>query len=176
MDETIKYVSKMDLADFRGIMESYGQDIWNYAYFLTGKSDVADDISQETFIRAYRSLNTFRGNSSLKTWLLKIAHNLTYDYRKKSFFKRIVLMEVVNKIGTSPSAEKEYFSEKTVDDIWSIVQTLPLKLREVLLLDVVHYMKLQEISEFLDIPLGTVKSRLHRARIIVAKQLELEDR
>lgn len=57
--EQLQYISRMDPSMLRSLMESYGQDVWIYAYSLTGRRDAADDLSQDTFIRAYRSIERF---------------------------------------------------------------------------------------------------------------------
>ncbi|AEI45884.1 RNA polymerase sigma factor [Paenibacillus mucilaginosus] len=174
MEEYLRHAAGLDVLDFRGIMDLHGQEVWNYIYFLTGKADAADDLSQETFIRAYRYISTFRGESSLRTWLLKIARNLVYDYRKKSWFRRVLLMERVLGDRKGRSAEEEYFSLQLTDEIWTVVAGLPLKMREVLLLDAVHELSQKEIAEMLNISVGTVKSRIHRARAKLSEQLQKE--
>jgi RNA polymerase sigma-70 factor (ECF subfamily) len=173
--EYLQYVTKIDLLDFRKIMEEHGQEVWNYAYFLTKRRDLADDVAQDTFIKAYRNISAFRGESSVRTWLLKIARNTAYDYKQTSFFRKVILMDMIQTKQEAPSAEHEYFQMKFKDDIWRMVLTLPIKLREVLLLDAVYQMNMNEIALTLDIALGTVKSRLHRARRKVAVQLDKEE-
>jgi RNA polymerase sigma-70 factor (ECF subfamily) len=168
----LQYVTKIDLLDFRKIMEEHGQEVWNYAYFLTKRKELADDVAQDTFIKAYRNIASFRGESSVRTWLLKITRNTAYDYKHTSFFRKVILMDMIQDKQTVPSAEHEYFQIKYKDDIWLTVLALPIKLREVLLLDAYYQMDMIEIALTLNIALGTVKSRLHRARRKVAKQLE----
>lgn len=175
MDDNLRYVSEIEVIDFRHVIENHGQAVWNYVYFLVGKPDIADDITQDTFSKAYRYIATFRGDSSFRTWLIKIARNLASDYRKKSFFRKMILMDIIQDNKTSPSAEEEYLSKEFTDDIWRIVLDLPMKLREVLLLDAVHHMTMKEIADTLNISIGTVKSRIFRARAKVAKQLDKEN-
>ncbi|MBW7455213.1 RNA polymerase sigma factor, partial [Paenibacillus sepulcri] len=79
--DTLKYVSSLCSADFRRVMEEYGDDVWSYAYFLTGNKDTADELAQETFVKAFRRLASYRGESSVKTWLLVIARNSWYTWR-----------------------------------------------------------------------------------------------
>src|SRR4051794_37130890 len=66
------------------LMTAYGENVWNYAFSLTRKREVADDISQEVFLKVYRSLSTFRSESSIKTWLFAITRNAIHDYRRSS--------------------------------------------------------------------------------------------
>ena len=69
------------------MMDDYGNDVWNYAYFLTKSAEQADELSQEVFIRAYSGIANYRGDCSLKTWLLTITRNTTFTYRKSRFFR-----------------------------------------------------------------------------------------
>ncbi|RKP48088.1 RNA polymerase sigma factor [Cohnella endophytica] len=163
-DEHLKYLSAIDHFDIREIMEQYGEDVWNYAYFLTRKHDWADDISQEVFIKAYKNIDAFRGQSSLKTWLLKITRNTSFSHRKLAFFRRTVGLDARMLKQVQPSAENEYMERSYSDDIWDKVMQLPGRYRETLLLNAHYHMSLEEISRHLNISLGTVKSRLHRAR------------
>ncbi len=136
---------------------------------------MADDITQETFIRAFRSLYSFRGESSIKTWLLKIARNRTINYKRSAFFRKIVLMEDhLNHNLSVPSAESIYFDHQFVDRIWELVLRLPMKLREVILLNAHYQMTIMDIASILGLPEGTVKSRLHRARLKLEEWLKEE--
>jgi RNA polymerase sigma-70 factor, ECF subfamily len=166
---------KIDDVDFRQIIDEHGQEIWKYAYFLTKQRDLADDITQDVFIKAFRNYHSFRGESSLKTWLLKIARTTAYDYKKTSFFRKVVLLAVIPSNKKSLSAEQDYFQLKFRKDIWNHVLELPVKLREVLLFDAVYEMNLIDIATTLELPVGTVKSRLHRARHQMALKIEKEE-
>ena len=86
-------VAAIDVEDLRALMEHYGEDVWKYAYFLTGDPHLADDIAQETFIRAYRSFHTFRRESSVKSWLLKITRNTAFTAQRRAFLRKAVLLD-----------------------------------------------------------------------------------
>lgn len=162
----------------RQIMKLYGEDVWNYIYFLTKNSDQADELAQEVFIKCYYRISTYRGASSLKTWLFTIARNTVFSYRKSRFFRSGLWggmhplshtpqeqrADAVWQAGVSRSAEMEYLGNRQVDEIWSIIMNLPDKLREVLVLDLKAGLPVKEIAELIRISPGTVKSRLHRAR------------
>lgn len=92
-EEHLEYVDVIETFDIRDLMVRYGEDVRNYAYFLTRRHDWADDIAQEVFVKAYRNIGSFRGESSIKTWLLRIARNTAYSYRKLAFFRRTVGLE-----------------------------------------------------------------------------------
>jgi RNA polymerase sigma-70 factor (ECF subfamily) len=169
------------------MMDDYGNDVWNYAYFLTKSTEQADELSQEVFIRAYSGIAHFRGECSLKTWLLTITRNTTFTYRKSRFFRSSLWGETLpihtEQINTSqgemkpekfvhPSAEAEAISREHVHEIWDIVMALPDKFRELLLLHLKYELTTSEIAEMLGISAGTVKSRLSRAKAKVRKQWE----
>ncbi|MEC0244577.1 RNA polymerase sigma factor [Paenibacillus chitinolyticus] len=161
-DEYLKYVSELHPSDLRTLMERHGEDVWNYAYFLTKKRDLADDIAQDVFVKAFRGVASFRGECCVKTWLLKITRNTAYSYRRKAFFRRVILADYVR--GESPSAESEFLERHLADEAWKIVLELPAHYREVLVLQSMHGMSVTEIAAALEISEGTVKSRIHRAR------------
>ncbi|MFC5471029.1 RNA polymerase sigma factor [Cohnella suwonensis] len=146
------------------LITAYWNDVWNYVYVMTGDRSASDDLAQETFIRAFRSLSSYRGDASYRTWLLRIARNAALNYRRSSFFRRIVLFGDVPVGRKSRSAETEYMEKERVSEMWREVFRLPAKMREVLLLDAKYDMSIRDIAELLGLPEGTVKSRLSRAR------------
>ena len=161
-----KNIDSFGAESFRELIETYGQTVWDYAYYVTGRYDLADDVAQDVFLAAYRRISTFRGQSSMRTWLLAITRNVALNYRRTAFLRRVVL---VDRLGDKardahPSAEQEALSRSHSADLWKVVLALPVKFREVLLLDAKYGMSLAEIAGVLEVPLGTVKSRLARAR------------
>lgn len=146
------------------IMETYGQDVWNYVFFLTKRHDVSDDISQDVFVKALQHINQFEGRSSVKTWLFAIARNRSMNYLKSSFIKKVTLTERVIPKNYERSAEMEAIGIMDVSRIWQHVLSLPIKFREVLILEFHYQLPRREIAALLGISEGTVKSRLHRAR------------
>ncbi|MGQ8875193.1 RNA polymerase sigma factor [Paenibacillus sp. TSA_86.1] len=169
------------------LMDDYGNDVWNYAYFLTKNAEQADDLSQEVFVRVYSGIATYRGECTLKTWLLTITRNTTFTYRKSRFFRsslwgealpldseqnRSEPRQIMRKESAHPSAEMEVMRKAHVHEIWDIVLALPEKFREILLLHLRYELTTVEIAEMLRISQGTVKSRLSRAKDKVRKQWE----
>jgi RNA polymerase sigma-70 factor (ECF subfamily) len=146
------------------LMVVFGQDIWNFAFLLTHQHNLADDIRQDVFVKAYEKLDSFRGESSPKTWLLSITRNAAIDYRRSAFFRKVTLIDYVTVNGAHPSAEKEFFEKQVLTDAWKVVMSLPLKLREVIVLYVHHQLSIAEIADLLHVSESAVKVRLHRAR------------
>ncbi|MFF2089197.1 RNA polymerase sigma factor [Paenibacillus sp. NPDC058174] len=159
-----KYLNGMDANLLRELMEQYGQEVWNLAYILTKRHDLADDITQDVFFNAYRNIRLFRGESSIQTWLLSITRNTSINYLRTAFIRKVTLMEWISDLGNSPSAEKEVLEQSFSDDIWRAVMELPLKYREVLILSGKYDLSIKEIAKTLGISEGTVKSRISRAR------------
>ncbi|KIL40154.1 hypothetical protein SD70_15905 [Gordoniibacillus kamchatkensis] len=164
----------MEPSQFRAVIHQHWKEVWNYAYFLTGNRDTADDLTQDVFAKAYRDIASFRGEASVKTWLIKITRNTAANYRKSAFFRKVRLFANVSVGGTAPSAEREYFSRLHASSVWDAVMKLPAKFREVLLLDARYELSNEEIAELLGISVGTVKSRIHRARAKISKCLSEE--
>jgi len=158
------YMERLDAESLRHLMELYGQDVWNLAFTITKKRDMADDVSQDVFLKVYHAIHTFRGQSSIKTWLLSITRNMAVNHLRSAFIRRVTLMDRVSVEGNSDSAEKEALASQFTHEIWGAVLKLPLKLREVLILHARFELNTKEISEVLQLPEGTVKSRLSRAR------------
>lgn len=156
-------------------MDAYGADVWNYAFFLTRKADLADDIAQEVFVRVYERLYSFRGEAAMKTWLLTIARNLVRDHWRSAWFRRVVPFAAPQRKEQTLSAESEAFSRFASDDIWRAVLSLSVKYRETLLLHAHYDMSYAEIAALLKVSEGTVKSRLSRARAKVSELLGGEE-
>ncbi|GIP40139.1 RNA polymerase sigma factor [Paenibacillus sp. J31TS4] len=155
---------------FRQLMETHGQDVWNYLFVLTRRRDAADDLAQDVFLRAYEKWATFRGDASVKTWLFAIARHRAFNYKRSALFHRVVLLGGMREEGHSPSAEREAMAGLLADELWEAVLRLPDKYREVLLLDARYQMPVKEMAALLGIPEGTVKSRISRARAKLAKE------
>lgn len=169
------------------LMDDYGNDVWNYAYFLTRNAGQADDLSQEVFVRAYTGIAHFRGDCTIKTWLLTITRNTTFTYRKSRFFRSSLWGEALplvsdqDRSGSNetrsersfhPSAEMVVMGRAHMHEIWDIVLALPKKFREILLLHLRYELTTVEIADMLRISQGTVKSRLSRAKNKVRSQWE----
>ena len=198
--DMLKDAETMNEDQLREIMSLYGNDIWNYIYYLTKNTGQADDLTQEVFVKCFYRIGTYRGTSNLKAWLFTIARNTVFTYRKSRFFRtglwgggvQSLSSEAterqgaeagqqgtlagqhgssIGQLGTSRSAEMEYLGNQQTRDIWTIIMKLPDKLREVLVLDLKAELSIGEIAELTGLPPGTVKSRLYRARHKVQDKL-----
>ncbi|MCC3376481.1 RNA polymerase sigma factor [Cohnella sp. REN36] len=154
------------------LMNAYGKEVWNYAFSLTRKWDLADDISQEVFIKVFKNLHNFRSDASIRTWLLTITRNTVIDHHRSAFLRKVTLTDWIGEVGERQSVEEDVIERYAVNDLWKLVLKLPAKSREVLILYAHHQLSLKEIAEVLGVTEGTVKSRMFHARRKIAKMKE----
>jgi RNA polymerase sigma factor (sigma-70 family) len=170
----LRYLSESSdkKAIFEELMVAYGKDVWNYAFSMTKKWDQADDITQEVFLKVYKNLYSFRSESSVKTWILTITRNMTVDYRRSAFYRKVTLIDFLTNSSVTSSAEQEVIDQFAANDLWKMVLELPLKYREVLILYAHYQLSMKEMASILGITEGTVRSRLFHARKKMAKKRE----
>ncbi|RYG55091.1 sigma-70 family RNA polymerase sigma factor [bacterium] len=173
-----------DIVGFEKLVSRYQNKLLGYVARMTnGDRDEAEDIVQESFIKAYRSLDGFRGQSSFSTWIYKIATNLCIDHaraRKRRPQSAYSLDEPFDKDedkGGREIADDRFEPGKGVerDEMRQLVRetvaAMPEKQRQVLVMCDLQGLSYEEIAANLDIPLGTVKSRIFHARADLARRL-----
>jgi RNA polymerase sigma-70 factor (ECF subfamily) len=173
MDEAqaIQSAQKGDLAAFNRLVMAYQGIGYNVAYRIVGDADAAADACQEAFLSAFKGIKMFRGGS-FKSWILRIVTNACYDQlRYKGRRPADSLEEVADNPEYSPKLvngherPEEYTLRQELNDVIQRgIQTLPADQRAVLVLSDVQGFRYQEIAEITGVSLGTVKSRLSRAR------------
>ncbi|NMA64786.1 MAG: sigma-70 family RNA polymerase sigma factor [Clostridiaceae bacterium] len=147
------------------IIEQYGDDVYRVAFAILKSKELAEDIFQETFLRVCRSFSSYRGDSSLKTWITSIAVNLCRDYMRSSWKRRVVITDEFVTYTSSDSDTEEIIEKRSErDELLKAVMNLSDKYREVVILYYYQELDIKEISRVLKIPQGTVKSRLYKAR------------
>jgi RNA polymerase sigma-70 factor, ECF subfamily len=145
-----------DLDAFEALVRLYQQPVWRFLCHLVRDPGLAEDLAQETFLRAHRNLSGFAHQSRFSTWLFQIARNAGIDaLRKRDRGAR--LLEVVPVVDSGPSPEGGV-------ELAAAVDALSPKLREALLVVEVLGYRYREAAVILDVPEGTVKSRVHQAR------------
>ena len=157
------------------LMAEYGQTVWNFAFLLVKHRAMADDITQDVFLNVYRRFGEYRGEASIRTWLLRITHNVSMNYLRSAFFRRALLVDRIRGRGSGMSAEEEFIEREAANEVWRLVFRLPAKYREVLVLQAKYELSVAEIADILDIPVGTVKSRLFAARRRLSAMLGKEE-
>ncbi len=154
-----------DLSTFKQIVQVHQDRIYNLCQYMLGNPQDAEDAAQEVFIKAYRKLKDFRPESSLYTWLYRIGVNTCLDHKKKSRTEPIKHQSMDEDLpSTEPSPENRYESKEIGQTIQSALQQLPKHSRAVIVLREIEGLSYEETAGVLHISLGTVKSRISRAR------------
>jgi len=155
---------------FEGLVLKYQDRIYNLCRHMLGDPHDADDAAQETFIKAYKNLKTFRPEASLYTWLYRIAVNTCIDHKRRPFFESLFKRSyegedfAIEQESALPSPERLYEAKQTGVAIQLALKKLSDKLRTVIVLKEIEGLSYEEISDVLDVSIGTVKSRISRAR------------
>lgn len=149
------------------IMAQYGRVLKRMCCLYLKDAALAEDAAQDTFLKAYKALGSFRGECSEKTWLMRIAVNTCNDYLRTGWFKR-----VDRSVSLDARPEEGYTPALPDPTVMEAVTALAPKYRMVVLLRYYQEMDIEDIAEALNVKSGTVKSRLSRAREKLAKKLE----
>lgn len=165
----------MDRAEFERLLSPLLEMGYRYALRLTGSPEDAMDLMQDASLQAYRARHTFQSGTNFKAWFFKILTNLFYQTRAKRKPETIplddapdlYLYENVRRAGGDAATEDPaswFFNRFEMDKIGDALERLPEDYRQAAILYFVSDMSYEEIAETLDVPIGTVRSRLHRAR------------
>ena len=161
---------------FEMLMNRYRQRAYGIALGLTGNHDDAMDAMQKAFIRVHRSLCRFRIDEPFFPWFYRIVRNTAHNQRRdEKRHKGEMPLEWVKQSDGRPDPLSETVADDLRQRIWDGIQELPQEMREVFSLYHFQGMKYREIAETMDIPIGTVMSRLHAARIRLRESARLED-
>ena len=180
VNKRIKQVLKGDQNAFAELVELYKDKVFQICYRMLGNRHEAEDIAQEAFIRAFVNIETFNQKRKFSTWLFRIATNLCIDRIRKKKPDYFLDAEVAGTEGLTMYSqvaadvqlpEDEVENMELQETIQLEISKLPEKYRSVIVLKYIEELPLQEISEILDLPLGTVKTRVHRGREALRKQL-----
>ena len=157
---------------FSELVRLHAQGVLNVIYRMCGDVQLAEDAAQETFIRAWQNLPSYRPQTSLRNWLYRIAVNAGTDMLRKE--KRIVpdAIEDLHLSDGQPGLESLLLQQERTVSVQKAILSLPDASRAVLVLREYEGLSYQEISSTLDIPLGTVMSRLSYARSLLKAKLE----
>lgn len=181
----ISRAAKGDELAFSTLMERYEKLVFNLAYQYTQNREDAADVSQEVFLKLWRSLPSFRGESSLATWIFRITQNSALDLLRKRAGTPTVSLTVDSEDSEEESRERD-LADPTVEHdpaaaaeqkertsaVRDAIASLRADHREILVLREMRGFSYTEIAEMLGLELGTVKSRINRARIQVKEFLE----
>ncbi|TQR19618.1 sigma-70 family RNA polymerase sigma factor [Psychrobacillus vulpis] len=154
------------------MMNRYGQDILKLVYSYVNNKEVAEDLTQDIFVKFYKSLHTFKRKSKLKTWLWRIAINHCKDFLKSWYNKHVIITEDTTYIETREEMVEEVVIQKEADgQLISALMTLPIKYREAIYLFYYEELLIKEIAELTEVGISTVKTRLRRAKALLEESL-----
>jgi RNA polymerase sigma-70 factor (ECF subfamily) len=174
--EDILRFQRGDAAGFEALMERYRHRAYGMALGYVGNHDDAMDAVQKAFIRIHRSLGRFRAGEPFFPWFYRIVRNTALNQRRdESRHRGDCPLEWVTEPARLPSPLQAAEAEELKARLWEAIDGLGEELREVFLLYTFQGLKYREIAELLDIPLGTVMSRLHAARRRIRQHLGEEE-
>ena len=154
------------------IMKNYGQDILQLVYSYVHNKAVAEDLTQEIFVKCYKSLHTYNRKSKLKTWLWRIAINHSKDYLKSWYNNKVFLTETeINSSSMEKSVEDSIVEKEADVELADAVMKLPVQYREVIYLYYFEEMGIKDIAKATDQKPNTVKTRLRRAKYLLKEML-----
>ncbi len=182
MEKTDVYLVKRsqegDARSFELLVIKYQKRIFNVVFRVVRNRDVVEDLAQEAFLNAFKSIRSFKGGSSFYTWLYRIAANVSINYlakQKRASFADEGLLEteeVANRAsGWESSPERSVQSIEASKAISESINALPSDIRQTVILREYDGLSYEEISEVMECPIGTVRSRIFRGREILKEKL-----
>ena len=182
VDELIERCLKGDQQAWEQIVRLHWRKVFNVAYKFVGKHDEAEDLTQDIFLKIFKALKTFDRRANFQTWIISISRNLCIDHYRSVRKERQTIAREVDTSDLQPaSVERGPYQVVEHGDLRALLrqalQTLPVTLRTAVILRDLHELSYQEIADQLGLPEGTVKSRINRGRIELARQLKrLQDK
>lgn len=179
-EDKVHHVTPEQLEVFNKELMPQINALYNFAFHLTYNEDDANDLVQETYLKAYRFIDKYVSGTNAKAWLFKILKNAFINqYRKKSKRPQQVDYEEIATYQDSEEGSytdftdlrQEIFEGMMGDEITIAINSLPVDFRTVILLCDIEGFTYEEIAKIIDIPIGTVRSRLHRARNMLKEKL-----
>ncbi|MCL7749665.1 RNA polymerase sigma factor SigW [Halalkalibacter alkaliphilus] len=176
----IREVRKGDQQAFAEIVELYKDKVYQVAYRMVGNVHEAQDVAQEAFLRAYTNIDRFDVNRKFSTWLFRIATNVAIDRLRKKKPDFYLQDEVKGSEGLTFESQLAADEERPEDQVVTIemqewvqheINQLPPKYRTAIILKYMEDLSISEISDILDIPQSTVKTRVHRGREALRKRM-----
>lgn len=165
-----------DTSGFEDLMNRYRNRAYGIALSITGDHDVAMDAVQKAFLRIHKSLDRFRLEDTFYPWLYRIVKNASLNQRRdEKRHKGEIPLEWVKQSDGRPSPHELLVADDLRQRLWNGIQELPEEMREVFMLYHFQGMKYKDIADTCNIPVGTVMSRLHAARIRLRKTAGLEE-
>ena len=181
MSEDVELVSRIldgDIKAFEALYHKYKRKLYYTALGITGDSGAAEEILQDSFVRAYAAMGRVDASVSLAPWLYRIAVNLSYNWTNRHRHWSLDIDKWVERLIAGPAVSPENAAEggELRDVVQEAVASLGFKQRAVVILFYLQGFSLSEIAYILDCPVGTVKSRLHYACKALRQKLSSDTR
>jgi RNA polymerase sigma-70 factor (ECF subfamily) len=177
IDALIERCLAGDQAAWEDIVRLHRRKVFNIAYKFVGKHDLAEDLTQDIFLKLYRSLDTFDRRANFQTWLISVSRNLCIDHyrsvrKERETMNRDIDPSTLMPVAKDRSAYAQLELRDRVQLLRAALETLPPTLRTAVLMRDIQEMTYQEIADQLHVPEGTVKSRINRGRTELARQIQ----
>lgn len=156
------------------IMEEYGESLKRFIFTYTKNRAQADDIFQEVMLTVYRKMDTYQGRSSFKNWLYQVTANKCKDYLRSPIHRLITWKDHIREKSHTDSPEQSILIDEQKEMVIKAILNLPIKYREVLILQYYQEFSIQEISELLKVNPSTIKTRIMRAKERLKSELKGE--
>ena len=179
-DQTlITEIVKGDKRSFEKLMKKYNRRIYNFIYRMIRDEESSIELTQEFFIKIYTVIYKYNFQYKFSTWAYRICYNLVIDYIRKNQVqidsldtKDIKQKQILDHTGTmSKDGYQNLEKEEIKSIVWKVVDTIPVKYRELILLRYLQGLKYDEIAEFTGLPVGTVKNRIFKAKEILKMEM-----
>ena len=175
--DLIKQAKAGNATAFESLVNLHGQMVYNLALRTLNNTQEAEDIAQETFIRAWKALPRFRAEARFSTWLFRITTNLCYNRlpHLKGELKSLTPDDTVELPDKHQAVEGALITEQFYNLVWTAVDNLPESYRLLITLRHAQDLSYHEIAEVVDMPLGTVKTGIFRARKLLRDTLTAQE-
>jgi RNA polymerase sigma-70 factor (ECF subfamily) len=167
-EELVRRAVGGEISAFGVLVERHERRVYNLALRMTGSEDDARDATQDAFLTALRKLSSFRGDAAFTTWLHRVTVNACYDLLRRR--ARSPVLDHDEGSGPEPAASPDLADDVDLSvDVRRALMEVPEDYRVVMLLRDVHDLPYEEVASIVGVPVGTVKSRLHRGRVALAR-------
>jgi RNA polymerase sigma-70 factor (ECF subfamily) len=179
--ELARRCARGDEEAWRSFVGRFQKKVWNVAFQFTGRADEAEELAQEIFLHLLTALRTFDASGSLPAWLQRVARNYSIDhYRRRRRERSLVvageeseeLVAIARDPATSSDPHRALEEKDLAAWLRQVIDRLPSELGQAVILRDLQGMTYEEMAEMLQIPLGTVKSRINRGRLELARLLK----
>ncbi len=179
-DKYVDLAKKGDSAAFRKLMDKYQKPLYYHVLKMVKQHEQVEDLVQEAFVKAFENLESYNKNYAFSTWLYRITTNHTIDYLRKRKLKTVSMDEPIKtregemsmQIAGKSESDRKIIKAQRSKIIKQAIQDLPEKYRVVIKMRHLEELSYQEIADSLDLPLGTVKAHIFRAREMLYKDLK----